>query len=35
MGYGLELLLKGLSKDWDIPGPTQYKHKVGKVGQVI
>jgi hypothetical protein len=35
MVYALELLLKVLAKDWDVPGQTKYGHKVGKMYEAV
>jgi hypothetical protein len=35
MVYGLELLLKVLAKDWEIPGQSRYKHRVGEMYQAV
>jgi hypothetical protein len=35
MVYGLELLLKVLAKDWDLPGQSQFKHDVGKMYKAV
>jgi hypothetical protein len=35
MVYALELLLKVLAKDWDVPGKTKFGHKVGKMYEAV
>jgi hypothetical protein len=35
MVYGLEMLLKVLAQDWDTPGKSTYRHKVGEMYKVV
>jgi hypothetical protein len=35
MVYGLELLLKVLARDWDVPGKSKYRHKVGEMYEAV